>query len=56
MNLAEKEWKKLTLEEFQKTADILLLEACEVRNGNEEYVEERTFSQCKGRISHTISV
>ena len=45
MNLAEKEWKQLTAEERQKIADILLPQAGEVRNTNEEYAEERTFGQ-----------
>lgn len=45
MNLAEKQWKELTLEERQRIADIILAEAGEVRNVNAEYVEERTFGQ-----------
>jgi len=45
MNLAEKQWKELTLDERQRIADIILAEAGEVRNVNAEYVEERTFGQ-----------
>jgi uncharacterized membrane protein len=45
MQLAEKEWQNLTKEERQKIADILLPKAGEVRNVNEEYVEERTIGQ-----------
>ncbi len=45
MNVAEKQWKELTIEERQRIADILIAEAGEVRNVNAEYVEERTFGQ-----------
>lgn len=45
MNLAEKQWKELTLDERQRIADIILAEAGGVRNVNAEYVEERTFGQ-----------
>lgn len=45
IKIAEKQWQQLSLEERQKIADILLAEAGEVRNVNDEYVEERTFGQ-----------
>ena len=45
VSLAEKEWQKLTAEDRQKITDILLPHAGEIRNANEEYVEERTFGQ-----------
>jgi uncharacterized membrane protein len=45
MKLAEKKWSKLSIEEREKIAAILLLHAGEVRDVNQEYVEDRTFGQ-----------
>jgi uncharacterized membrane protein len=45
MDLASKAWGQMNLEERQQIADILLAKAGDIRNANEEYVEERTFGQ-----------
>jgi uncharacterized membrane protein len=45
LKLAEKKWSKLSLEERQRIAEILSLQTSDVRDVNQEYVEDRTVGQ-----------